>query len=1061
MKHKIPDWENPAIIQRNKEDGHALAFTYTDRAGALAFAPPPTRFSLNGQWRFYWYMGSPINKNIKEKSIAANEIASNATQADYDDSQWDLIQVPGVWQLQGYGSPYYYANSYPQAIDTKHIPRISRTLQETGIYRRTFVLPEHFANNTVYLHFGAAKSCLEVYVNGSFAGFSKGSMTPHEFKITDLLRPGENQITAIVRRYSDATYLEDQDMWFFSGIYRDVFIYAEPTLSVRDFYMRCDFDDDMRNARAKLALFLKTPQGQEGQPLSAKFMASIPELELFLGKRKFIQGDLSEKHPPQGRKDAEGLENLQILEFDILIQNPKLWSHEQPNLCTVLIEWEYADRHFYKTFRFGFKKTEIRGNVLYLNNKPLIIRGVNRHDYSPVTGWTLSTEQYHEDLRLMKRLNINAIRTSHYPNDPRFYELCDEYGILVMDETDLETHGARRKIPAGKPLWTEACIDRIQRMVLRDRNHACVFFWSLGNESGMGETFTQMRRAAEALDSTRPFHYEGEHIKSSDVISRMYPAEKEFKTLCDKRTLKISTNPIMSYAMYDKPVPQKLYGNMPVLLCEYAHCMGNSLGNFSEFTDAFEKYPHMCGGFIWDFVDQAIYRTQSREGTAQTQWLYGDDFAEKWSRYGYKSKGSTGSDGCFCGNGIVAADRSLHPAAYEVKKCYQTLRMEAVEGQPHRYRICNKQMFSGLEAYTLVWQLARGGIVFDEGEVPKETLAAIGPGQSAEISIEPKNHADKENSADSKETIDSAVTITFTWHHAKPCSWAEHGYEQAFDQFALNTKFTPNFISQERRSTEGNSKIIAMCKLIDRLQPNLWRAMTDNDIGYANFARFLRPFVNGAKWQKAAEKQRMVRRVENAENGTHYIHTEWKHPLCRALIIDYTINPDGTLLLKMHVTPKKTELVRVGIQLTLDEKFDEVEWYGRGPHECYPDRKTSARYGLYRCSVDELEHKYLRPQENGARCDVSRLAIKSRNGDAITVHDAGNAGLLFSARHYSQETLDRAAHIHALEKEALTVLYIDSAMCGVGGDIPGIAALHEAYRLKADKTYTLDIVVNS
>ena len=999
-----PDWENPGVIQRNKEDGHALAFTCTDKAATTAaavaaFAPSPALLPLNGQWRFCWQMG--------------DSIPQGCTVAGFDDSGWDTIQVPGVWQLEGYGLPCYYSSSYPQAIDARHIPRISRNLQETGVYRRSFILPDHFADSEIFLHFGAAKAALEVYINGQFAGYSQGSMTPHEFDVTHLVQDGENQITAIVWRYSDGTYLEDQDMWFFSGIYRDVFLYAEPKISVRDFYMRADLDDTMQNADAKLTLLLKSWAG----PHKVIARAFIVDMGLSLGEQELTIG-----------------ENGCTVELGATVSCPKLWSHEQPNLYTVLVEWEFAGTCHYKAFRFGFRKIEIRGNVLHLNGKRLIIRGVNRHDFDPDTGWTLAPQRYHQDIRLMKSLNINAIRTSHYPNDPLLYKLCDEYGLLVMDEADVESHGARRMIPASKPLWAAACVDRMRRMVLRDRNHACVFFWSLGNESGMGETFAQMRKAAEALDRTRPFHYEGEHTKaSSDVISRMYPTEKIFKILCEQKMLR-PANPITAYAMYDKPVPKELYDSMPVLLCEFAHCMGNSLGNFSEYIDAFDRYPHLCGGFIWDFVDQAIRR--------QDRWLHGDDFPETYSRDGYKGKARTGGDGCFCGNGIVAADRRAHPAAWEVKKCYQTLRVEAVEGRPNSYRICNNQMFCSLESYALIWQLACDGIVLEEAEVSTQTLATIGPGQSAETQLAP--------TADIP--ADGDVTLTFSWRLKTASLWAEAGYEQAFDQFVLRSS-----IPHSPFPTPHSPLPIPLSSI----QPNLWRALTDNDVGVGNFVRFLQPFVNGSRWKWAADKQRVHKWSARTEGDTEIrrVHVEWKHPLCRRLTTEYTVYPDGRLLLSLLARPKGIEPVRIGVQLVLSGEFDEVEWYGRGPHECYPDRKTGARFGRYRCTVDELGHDYLRPQENGTRCDVSWLEIQSRSGTTIRAEDIGGEGLLFSAWHYSQQALSRATHIHELEREALTTLNLDCAMQGVGGDLPGIASLHEAYRLKASRAYTANILL--
>jgi beta-galactosidase len=1032
VKDTGPLWENAAVIQRNKEEGHALAFACTDKAAALAFAPSPMRVSLNGQWRFFWQMGGRVPEGCTAKA--------------YDDSNWNCITVPGVWQLQGYGSPYYYSSSYPQAIDAKHIPRISRALQESGVYRLGFTLPEHFWGNEVFLHFGTVKSALELFVNGQCAGYSQGSMTPHEFNITRLLTPGENQITAVVWRYSDGTYLEDQDMWFFSGIYRDVFLYAEPKITVRDFYMRTEIDGGMNSAEAKLSLYLQRAETSASH-IKISVKASIAQYRC--GEDAIILGET----------EVTIAEKEQTVELNAIVPAPKLWSHECPNLYTALIEWEFAGTRYYKTFRFGFKKIEIRGNVLYLNGKRLIIRGVNRHDFDPDTGWTLSPERYHEDLRLMKQLNINAIRTSHYPNDPLLYELCDQYGILVLDEADVETHGARRKIPADDPLWAAACVDRMRRMVLRDRNHACVFFWSPGNESGKGETFALMRKAAEALDNTRPFHYEGEHRKaSSDVISRMYPTEKIFKVLCEKQTLKPDPNPIKAYAMYDKAVPRDLYEHMPVLLCEYAHCMGNSLGNFNEYTEAFEKYPHLCGGFIWDFVDQAIRKNG--------RWLYGDDFAETYHRKGYKSKSRTGSDGCFCGNGIVAADRKPHPAAYEVKKCYQTLQVEKVEGGHNRYVIRNKQMFRGLEDYALIWQFACDGMVFEEGEIPPETLG-IAPGQSGEITVVPS----------AEFPVSGDITLIFSWRHKKPCPWADAGFEQAFDQLILRWDKKPALCNNDGNTPLKNENFACRFDkglltsitandnelLLEAVRPNLYRALTDNDIGIANFADSLRRFENGFKWEAAADKQRVVKwkvhtEEHGADSGIYRVHTEWKHPLCRTLTTDYMVYPGGKLLLSLFVHSRRIELVRAGVQLVLPEEFDEVEWYGRGPHECYPDRKTGARFGRYNCSVDDLAHNYLRPQENGTRCDVNRLVVKARNGRAITIQDLTGAGLLFSAWHYSQKALCQATHIHTLKKEALTTLNIDSAMCGVGGDLPGIASLHEAYRLKADTPYTAKIL---
>lgn len=1033
MKQRhVYDWENLSVIGRNKEEGHAFGRLFTSAEGALSGGDSPYQISLNGDWRFLWIQGC--------------EVPAGVTEAEFDDSGWDTLHVPGVWQRQGYGTPYYYAMSYPQAIGTnkRKIPQISHGLQEIGVHRRTSVLPEAFENKEVYLCFGAAKAALQVFVNGREVGYSQGSMTPHEFNVTDYLRPGENQLTAIVWRYSDGTYLEDQDMWFFSGIYRDVTLYAKPKTCIRDYFLRAELDDTLEHAVLTLELALKNRGGKQ----TARVSANIPALGLTIG---------------EAEAEVDGTAKLTLTAN---ADHPLLWSHETPNLYSVLLSITNDGDTFYQSFRFGFRKVEIRGNRLYLNNQPLKIRGVNRHDYDPDTGWTLPDERYREDLSIMKRHNINAIRTSHYPNDPRLYDLCDEYGILVMDENDLETHGARSILPTSDPRWTAACADRMRRMVLRDRNHPCVIIWSLGNEAGVGSNFAAMRRAAEELDQTRPFHYEGEvDPASSDFISRMYPDQKLFDKLCAKTPATFGVNVGAPNTRYLE-IKREYYEHMPVILCEYAHCMENSLGNFKEHCDAFEQYDHLCGGYIWDFVDQAIHTV----GEHGEQWLYGTDFSERFDpKNGHKSPFTTGSNRYFCANGIVAADRTPHPAAAEVKKCYATLRVLAIDLERGVFEAYNAQMFSDLSDYRLTWALQAEGRAIAGGGVPAEAYEQTPPFGKSRFTLA------------LPQIPDGLVTLTFRWLKKNASPWAEAGFEQAFDQFVLkNNVAEPPDSPEGRISLKGTESRIEVegegfsCRFVNGglyswkirgveylaapLKPNYYRALTDNDRELSNFVPFLLPFYNADAWRRGDKRQNGVMRAGETPDGAMIVAT-WYHPFLKKAETRYLVRPDGTIEIDHRATSRKRTLLRVGLQCTLKAGFAEAEWLGRGPGENYPDRKTGSPIGRYRMKIEQLEHPYMRPQENGARCDNKTLLIEGAER-ALEVTGLGGE-FLFSAWRYTQAELDAAEHQHELKRGDTTTLSLDGAMRGVGGDIPGATALHEPYMMKPKQEYRLHILLKA
>lgn len=597
-------WENPSVFKINKEDGHAIAMPYDDVESALSGEESKYKQSLNGKWKFYWQRG------LRNQPTGFERMGFN-------DSAWDEINVPSVWQTEGYSVPYYYASTFPRAISRNklRIPHINHRMQEIGIYRRKFALDKSFAGREIFLHFGAAKAAIEVYVNGNFVGYGQGSMTPHEFNVTKYLRyDEENVVAAKVYRYSDGTYLEDQDMWWLCGIYREVYLFAESPVSIRDFYFRTKFDNFYNNATALLDIEIKNYWAFNGNASIEAKLISPNGSEIVLGSSKI------------------SLEaNSADIRFVADIEEPEKWSAEMPNLYKLVMILKLDEKTVaVKTYDVGFKQVEIKGEKIYFNGMPLMVRGVNRHDFDADHGWAVPKERYTQDLDIMKQNNINAIRTSHYPDDPYFYDMCNKYGFYVMDECEVETHGVRRKgVPGSNPVWTAAVVDRMQRMVLRDRNNPCIFMWSLGNEAGDGDNFAKMKEAALKLDDTRQFHYEGDFdLTKSDVISRMYPTEDIMEKLGKKEPITISLydNIANQLAADSKPIKAEMYEGKPILLCEYAHSMENSLGNFQEYMDDFERYDNMCGGFIWDFVDQTIHRVNEN---GQDEWLYGDDFAKQ------------------------------------------------------------------------------------------------------------------------------------------------------------------------------------------------------------------------------------------------------------------------------------------------------------------------------------------------------------------------------------------------------------------------------------------------
>lgn len=1040
------NWENPEIFKINKEDGHAIMMPFDSEKDALSAKESNYKQSLNGKWKFYWQRGL---KNQPE----------NFQLTSFDDSHWDEINVPSVWQTQGYSVPYYYASTFPKAFSRSKgkIPSIDHDMQEIGFYRKSFTLNENFNGREIFLHFGAAKSALEVYVNGEFVGYSQGSMTPHEFNVTKVLKPGENVITAKLYRYSDGSYLEDQDMWWLCGIYREVYLFAEPKLCLRDFYFKTDFDDSYTDSNVTLNMYINNYNNIRGKMTASAKLIDSNNGEILLGT-----------------KETELSGGNEAVTFAETVKAPEKWSAETPNLYTLVMTIELDGKIIcVKTYKVGFKKVEIKGEKIYYNGMPLMIKGVNRHDFDCDNGWAVPREIYTQDLDIMKQNNINSIRTSHYPDDPYFYDMCNKYGFYVMDECEVETHGVRRKgVPGSNPVWTGAVVDRMQRMVLRDRNNPCVFMWSLGNEAGDGSNFMEMKKAALALDNSRQFHYEGDFdLTKSDVISRMYPTKDIMEKLGNKQPITISLydNIANQLAADSKPIKAEMYEGKPVVLCEYAHSMENSLGNFQEYIDDFEKYDNMCGGFIWDFVDQALH---VKDENGNDNYLYGTDFQGQEPHKLIdipNTTAMTGSNVYFCANGIIGADRKPHPQIVEVKHGYQNIGITAVDASNGEFKLKNKFLFTNLSDFNCKWVIKAEGEEVLSGELGKIECAPL---EECNIKIDFDS---------SKLPNDKEVILTVSFETTKESLGIEKDYEIAFEQFIINAMPQPKDdnadgnldfdVKGKRVTVKGDNlevivddgkivsyKIDGKELLKAPLMPNYFRALTDNDIDFLNFTPQWAKFHPFYAWQRATHHTRADKTEVIKNKNAVEIHIAFSTAGLKKSVATYRVYPDGRLYVFHSAVPTKG-MLRFGYQMTMDKSMEYITWYGRGPKPTYIDRKRGSKIDLYKSSVTDFEYRYMRPQESSNRCDVRYFTLTDKNGFGIKVDAYYDSPINFSAYHYTTDGLEKATHINDIPYEDITTVNIDHRQLGVGGDLPGQAFVREPYTMPKGQKQEYSFVI--
>jgi beta-galactosidase len=988
---QVNDWENPLVVSLNTELPHATLIPYSAAEKVIAgdrFASEYLRL-LNGKWKFHW-VPRPADRPLEFSKPA------------YDVRAWKEVDVPGNWQLQGYDVPIYLNEGYPFPADPPHIPH---DWNPVGSYRTEFAVPGDWTGRQVFLHFDGVASAFYLWINGVPVGYSEDSRTPAEFNITRFLRPGSNVLAAEVYRFSDGSYLECQDFWRLSGIFRNVYLFSTPPVHIRDFELRADLDGDYRDAVFRAKAWVEN-RGETA------CVDSRLEVALFDAEGKPAgPGILGSDSNPYIAPGAEG-----IFLLSAGIPNPHKWSAEQPNLYTVVLTLKNSRGEVVEaeSARFGFRKVEIRGGQLLVNGQPILVKGVNRHEHDPSTGQYVSRESMLQDVLLMKRHNINTVRTCHYPDDPQWYELCDQYGLYLIDEANIESHGMGYDPDvtlANRPEWKKAHLDRIIRMVERDKNHASVIIWSLGNEAGDGTNFEAASEWIHRRDPSRPVHYERAELRPhTDIYCPMYPSVDEIIAYAEK-----------------KP-------DRPLIMCEYEHAMGNSCGNFQDYWDAIERYPALQGGCVWDWVDQGIWKTTP---DGRRYFGYGGDF------------GDSPTSGNFCCNGLVLADRTVTPKALEAKKVYQNVGFKAVDLAAGKVEIVNKFFFTSLIGYEFLWSVEEDETALESGELER---LDVGPRQSRVVTL-PFRKFEPNPGAE--------YWLRLTVRLTDDLPWAAKGHEIAAEQFKLPFYIAApaadlNSSPTLRKTETGNEVVISGNEFEVRFdrstgllasyrfkgeellargpEPNYWRAPTDNDFGNGMEKRC-------AVWQKAGANRILESFVvEPAGEGAMRLVARFDLPDVQSKhLTAYTVLGGGDIVIEnqVHIGKKDLpELPRFGMRLRVPEAYERVEWYGRGPHENYWDRTASAFVGRYKSTAREQFVPYVSPQENGYKTDVRWVTV--RNGDGRGLAFYGMDLLCFSALRYAIEDMTQKSrgtmHPTDLVERDFVELNIDHKQTGVGGE---------------------------
>ncbi|GHT61669.1 beta-galactosidase [Bacteroidia bacterium] len=996
------EWENETIFAVNKEKGHVTYHPFPSTASLKAdksfdkpweYPASELYLSLNGNWKFNW---------VKQPS----ECPADFYKTNYDVSAWKEIPVPSNWEMQGYGTPIYTNIAYPFKNEPPFILPQKGYTNETepnpvGSYRRDFTIPPTWDGREVFLHFDGVYSGIYVWLNGKKVGYSEGANNDAEFNITQYVQKGNNTIAAQVFRWTDASYIEDQDMFRLSGIHRDVYLYATPKLRVRDYTLNAEFvGDNFDVSTLKINAAIKNQDGKASQPGKLNITLLAPD-----GRTVTTLSQPLEALTGGSEKEYA---------LQMSVAKPLLWSAETPDLYTVIVSLE--DQNGKETeamsSKFGFRKIEIKNKRVYINNQPVFFKGVNRHDIHPQYGKAVPVESMLEDILLMKRHNINTVRTSHYPNSSKMYAMYDYFGLYVVAEADLENHGEHSI--SDMPSWLPAYVDRIEREVQRDRNHPSVIFWSLGNEGGDGANFDAMYKKAKSLDPTRPVHYEGKN-KIADIDSHMYPS-------------------IEGMRKFDQQPSDK-----PYFLCEYVHAMGNAVGNLQEYWDYIEnKSQRMIGGCIWDWVDQGI----NKYGCPKNHYLYGGDFGDK------------PNDGDFACNGLTTPDRRVTAKLLEVKKVYQYIKLKAVES--NQIEVENRYAFLNLDRFNISWEIVKDGVKVESGKI---TPIRLTPKQKKIIDIP----------FTEKLTGESEYLLNVYFSLAQGTPWAKSGHTVASEQFALtemvpvpeiNTSALPDITYETQGNniqvTGKNFQAIVSSEraAIISLQYAGKEMIHDANGLKLNWYRAINNdrYTDQSFYPTSYEKDQFTCQLDDSKKFITFttklnvtIHTNEK-PVQMNYAVNYVIYSNGMIdvAAEFEKTANEPIIRRLGLAMVLPPALENIQWYGRGPQENYSDRKTSAFVGLYNATVKEMEAEhYVRAQSMGNREDIRRVSFTNANGQGIKISTGGK--LSFSALHFPDSDLWIARHDYELDNIRKPEVYVslDCIQQGVGNASCGPLPLKE------------------
>lgn len=984
--------------------------------------------SLNGKWDFFW-SPDPQSRPV------------NFYKPEFNRNDWKKIEVPSIIERQGYGTPLYVNSTYPFKVnppfimdEPNHKYTTFKQRNPVGSFCRTFLLPEEWGNDKeIILHLAGAGPAAFIWINGEKVGYTQDPRLPAEFSINKYLKKGENLLAIEVYKYCDGSYLEDQDFWRLSGIFRDVFIRAVPKISLWDIYAQPELD--LSSHKGKINLHYTPANFTEKRDSDYKINISVFSP---LGKKLVNKNFKIKDFAPGFGKESK----LPAIELDTV----QLWYDESPIQYKVLVELSKKGKTIeaYK-LPVAFRKIEVDGNKILLNGKKFKIRGVNRHEFSPDQGWVISKEEMIKDLELMKQGNVNFIRNAHYPNDPRWYELCNQYGIMIMDEPNIESHGLsylRKVLPADLPEWSKACIDRMRRMVIRDRQYPCVTMWSLGNEAGYGNAFVEMRKITHRYDPELRLIQYADMNRVADIDSQTYPTADWLRQhLKGKAVRKGERGESTSIEQHGKYPSGK-----PFLLSEYAHAQGNSLGDLIDYWELIYKHDMLIGGFIWDWVDQALWKDPSNPSAG---YLYGGDF------------GDFPNDKNGCIDGLISADRIPHPHYYEMQKVYQPVAFRLIDSQPLTIDVTNRLLTTDLNKYDFKYQIQENGKITSEGILPE---ISVSPCSSRKITLPDHIRYDLKK--------ESFLKISIQLR--EPEIWAKEGFTVAWEQFKLNdikpsiTLAMPKAsnpailyesdtlyaikgdffeVKFNRKNGMLSSYSINNKELIKApVRFNFRRALTDNDRGWKVGEKM-------KIWQDAGLHYTVQQfHITSSDKDKTVIKGEYTFTDSKATaIIEHTVFANGTIEIEYNISIPLNlpNIPRIGLQFEIEKELQNIDWYGRGPHENYIDRESGAAIGIYQTTLNQWITPYVRPQENSNRGGIRWLRFSQ--GTHQLQFSAVGEPFCASAWPYTISTLEQTTHDFELKMHNNIIVDIDCNQMGVGGDCSWGLPVLQKYQIKPGK----------